>query len=47
VLLIFSVGVSLVGMIEPYPRNGFDRYTAGEALHRLVEAPSSGELAGR
>lgn len=46
-LLVFSIGVSLVGMIEPYPRNGFDRYTASEALHRLVEAPSSGELAGR
>jgi hypothetical protein len=46
-LLVFSIGVSLIGMTEPYPRNGFDHYTAGEVLHRLVEAPSSGELAGR
>ncbi len=41
VLLAFSVAVSLIGATGPLPRGGFvrdgtDRYTAAEALSRLV-----------
>src|SRR4029079_6701447 len=46
-LLIFSIGVSLIGMTEPYPRDGFDHYTAKAALDRLVHANLSDALAGR
>jgi hypothetical protein len=45
-LLVFSIGVSLIGMTQPYPREGFERYTAGEALHRLVQSPPKDALAG-
>jgi hypothetical protein len=36
VTLAFSITVSLVGMSEPYPRDGFDRYTAVQALQRAI-----------
>jgi hypothetical protein len=41
VLLTFSLTVSLLGATDPYPRGGYDRYTALAALHRLIN-PSTG-----
>ena len=35
-LLVFSTAVSLVGASDPFPREGYDRYTAGEAMAKLV-----------
>jgi len=35
-LLIFSVGVSLVGATDPLPRGGYDRYTAREAMEHWM-----------
>jgi hypothetical protein len=35
-LLLFSVAVSLLGATNPFPREGYDRYTAAEALQRLL-----------
>ena len=43
----FSMIVSLVGMTEPYPRDGYDRYTAAQALQRLVHPVPKDVLAGR
>lgn len=34
---LFSVTVSLIGATNPYPREGFDRYTAAGALMDLVQ----------
>jgi hypothetical protein len=42
-LLIFSVTVSLLGATDPYPRGGYDRYTALAALHRLM-TPGAGSI---
>ena len=36
VLLAFSVAVSLIGATNPFPREGYDRYTAAEALSELL-----------
>jgi hypothetical protein len=36
-LALFSVTVSLIGATNPYPRNGFDRYTVVAALMDLVQ----------
>ncbi len=35
-LLLFSVTVSLLGATNPFPRDGYDRYTAAEALQELL-----------
>ena len=35
-LLMFSVTVSLLGATNPFPRDGYDRYTAGQALQKLL-----------
>jgi hypothetical protein len=43
----FSTIVSLVGMTEPYPRDGYDRYTPAQALQRLVHPAPKDVLAGR
>lgn len=47
-LLVYSVAVSVIGMSEPYPREGFDRYTASQALQRLLHPspPSESAFAG-
>jgi hypothetical protein len=34
-LLAFSAAVGVVGATRPWPRNGYDRYTAAEAARRL------------
>jgi len=39
VLLAWSVLVALIGTTNPVPREGYDGYTAGEALIRLVRPP--------
>lgn len=52
VLLLFSIGVSLVGATDPFPRNGFDRYTVVETAEQLLHphapavAPPSPMIAG-
>ena len=35
-LLLFSVTVSLLGATNPFPREGYDRYTAAQALQKLI-----------
>ncbi len=35
-LLLFSIAVSLLGATNPFPREGYDRYTAAEALQQLL-----------
>lgn len=46
VLLLFSVFVAVLGMTEPYPRAGYDRYTARAAFDRLLHgAPENGAIA--
>ncbi|HEV2293686.1 MAG TPA: hypothetical protein VGR35_07510 [Tepidisphaeraceae bacterium] len=35
-LLLFSIVVSLLGATNPFPREGYDRYTAAEALQKLL-----------
>jgi hypothetical protein len=35
-LLLFSMTVSLIGATNPFPREGYDRYTAAEALRELL-----------
>lgn len=39
-LLVFSMAVSLVGATDPMPRGGYTHYTAGTALHNLLNPPS-------
>jgi hypothetical protein len=34
-LLVFSVGVSLLGATDPMPRNGYDQYSVSGAFHHL------------
>jgi hypothetical protein len=50
-LLIFSIAVTVVGATDPYPRDGYDHYTAAEAVAKLINAPpptpQSAILAGR
>ena len=41
VLLVFSTTVSLIGATNPYPKAGFDRYTAAEAVRYLLQPDSS------
>ena len=38
VLLIFSVGVGVVGATDPLPRDGYDQYTAAAAAQKLFSA---------
>jgi hypothetical protein len=46
VLLAFSVFVAIIGMTEPYPRDGYTRYTARAAFDRLIHgAPDDSALA--
>jgi hypothetical protein len=40
-LLLFSCAVSLIGATSPYPPEGFNRYTAADALMRLVSNEKS------
>jgi hypothetical protein len=40
VLLTFSVAVSLIGATGPLPRDGFERYTAADALAKLLHPPT-------
>jgi len=42
-LLTFSVAVSLIGATGPLPRDGFDRYTAADALGNLLHPPTTTE----
>ena len=35
-LLLFSMSVSLLGATNPFPREGYDRYTAAQALQNLL-----------
>ena len=35
-LLIFSVAVSLLGATDPFPRHGYDHYTAAAAAKNLL-----------
>jgi hypothetical protein len=46
-MLVFSMTVGILGMTEPYPRDGFTRYTAAQALHRLVQSTPSDPLVRR
>ena len=41
VLLAFSSTVAVIGMTEPYPGEGYDRYTARQALQRLMHNASN------
>jgi hypothetical protein len=41
VLLAFSTAVSIIGATDPYPRQGFDRYTAAGALMQLIDGGKS------
>jgi hypothetical protein len=44
----FSTVVSLVGMTQPYPPDGYDRYTPAQALQRLVQPDTTRDaIAGR
>jgi hypothetical protein len=48
-LLVFSSAVAIIGATNPMPREGYDRYTAAEALRNLTH-PSTADtamLAGR
>jgi MFS family permease len=38
-LLIFSIAVTLIGATDPYPRDGYDHYTAAEAMVKLMNPP--------
>ncbi len=42
-LLAFSTAVSLIGATGPLPHDGFDRYTAADALGNLLHPPTSPE----
>ena len=45
--LAFSMIVSIIGMTDPYPRAGYDRYTARQAVDRLINGHAPEEaLAG-
>ena len=50
-LLLFSVAVTLIGTTDPYPRDGYDHYTAAEAVAKLINppppTPHTAILAGR
>ena len=50
-LLLFSAAVTLVGATNPYPRDGYDHYTAAEAAAKLIHppppTPHTAILAGR
>jgi hypothetical protein len=49
-MLLYSVGVAVLGATDPLPRHGFDRYTPAEALARLMQPTTTavgGGLAGR
>jgi hypothetical protein len=50
-LLLFSAAVTIVGATDPYPRDGYDHYTAAEAAAKLIHppppAPERAILAGR
>ena len=50
-LLLFSIAVTLIGATDPYPREGYDRYTAAEAVAKLINppppTPHTAILAGR
>ncbi|MBC8105561.1 MAG: hypothetical protein H7Z14_03135 [Anaerolineae bacterium] len=45
-LLAFSIFVAIIGMTEPYPPAGYDRYTARQAMERLWNGPDHDALAG-
>ena len=45
ILLTFSVAVSLIGATGPLPRDGFERYTAADALGNLLHPPTTTETA--
>lgn len=45
-ILAYSAIVSLIGMTDPYPRAGYDRYTARQAIDRLLQGPDHDALAG-
>jgi len=50
-LLLFSIAVTLIGATDPYPREGYDHYTAAEAVAKLINppppTPNTAILAGR
>ena len=50
-LLLFSAAVTIVGATDPYPRDGYDHYTAAEAAAKLMHpppvTPQNAILAGR
>ena len=50
-LLLFSIGVTVIGATDPYPRDGYDHYTAAEAMAKLINppppTPHTAILAGR
>jgi hypothetical protein len=50
-LLLFSAAVTIVGATDPYPRDGYDHYTAAEAAAKLIHppppTPHTAILAGR
>ncbi|HEX8521327.1 MAG TPA: hypothetical protein VF669_03660 [Tepidisphaeraceae bacterium] len=49
VLLVFSMSVSLVGATDPFPRRGYDKYSAIQALNKFVHpdaAPRATVYAG-
>lgn len=41
ILVTFSIAVSLIGATGPLPRNGFDGYTAADALDRLYRSDAT------
>lgn len=45
-LLAFSIFVAIIGMTDPYPREGYDRYTARQAVERLRQRPDLDAFAG-
>jgi len=52
VMLVFSVAVSILGATNPFPREGYGRYTAAEALRELLHPTAQSHddetmLAGR
>ena len=50
-LLFFSAAVTIIGATDPYPRDGYDHYTAAQAMAKLINppppTPQTAILAGR
>jgi 4-amino-4-deoxy-L-arabinose transferase-like glycosyltransferase len=40
IALVFSMGVSIIGATGPFPKNGYTRYSAAQALDKLISPDS-------